>query len=102
MEKETFEKLLKGLQEIQLESLNDRSIVMWVYLNNYAYPDEIQTTITVTLFIGGNKNQHSYDFFEEDEPKNVWNNLDDIHKRFRKRPILRDLVKELKEKIVKG
>lgn len=102
MEKEIFEKLLKGLQEIQLESLNDRSIVMWVYLNNYAYQDEIQTTITVTLFIGGNKNQHSYDFFEEDEPKNVWNNLDDIHKRFRKRPILRDLVKELKEKIVKG
>lgn len=99
MEKETFEKLLKGLQEIQLESLNDRSIVMWVYLSNYAYPDEIQTTITVTLFIGGSENQHTYDFFEEDDPKNVWNNLDDIHKRFRKRPILRDLVKELKEKI---
>lgn len=102
MEKEIFEKLLKGLQEIQLESLNDRNIVMWVYLSNYAYPDEIQTTITVTLFIGGNENQHTYDFFEEDEPKNVWNNLDDIHKRFRKRPILRDFVKELKEKIVKG
>ena len=103
MEKEIFEKLLKGLQKIQLESLNDRGIVMWLYLSKYAYPDEpIQATISVTLFIGGNKNQHTYDFFEEDEPKNVWNNLDDIHKRFRKRPILRDLVKELKEKIVKG
>ena len=98
MEKETFEKLLKGLQEIQLESLNDRSIVMWVYLNNYDYPTDIRTTISVTLFIGSQKNQHSYDFFEEDEPKNVWNNLDDIHQRFRKRPLLRNLVKELKEK----
>lgn len=102
MEKEIFEKLLNGLQEIQLESLNDRNIIMWIFLNNYVEPTDIQTTITVTLFIGGNKNQHSYNFFEEDEPKNVWNNLDDIHKRFRKRPILRDLVKELKEKIVKG
>ena len=103
MEKEIFEELLKGLQKIQLESLNDRGIVMWLYLSKYAYLDEpVQATISVTLFIGGNKNQHTYDFFEEDEPKNVWNNLDDIHKRFRKRPILRDLVKELKEKIVKG
>ena len=98
MEKETFEKLLKGLQEIQLESLNDRSIVMWVYLNNYDYPTDIRTTISVTLFIGSQKNQHSYYFLESDGPKDVWNNLDDIHKRFRKRPLLRNLVKELKEK----
>ena len=102
MKKETFIELLKGLQEIQLESLNDRSIVMWIFLNNYTQPTDIHTTIDVTLFIGGKKQQHSYYFCEEDEPRDVWNKLDDIHKRFRKRPILRDLVKELKEEIVKG
>ena len=102
MTKEKFIELLNGLQKIQLESLNDRSLIMWVSLNNYDYPTDIRTTISVTLFIGSQKNQHSYSFLEDDEPKDVWNNLDDIHKRFRKRPILRNLVKEIKEKIVKG
>ena len=55
MEKEIFEELLKGLQKIQLESLNDRGIVMWLYLSKYAYPDKpIQATISVTFFIGRN------------------------------------------------
>ena len=98
MTKEKFIELLNGLQKIQLESLNDRSLIMWVSLNNYDYPTDIRTTISVTLFIGSQKNQHSYSFLEGDGPKDVWNNLDDIHKRFRKRPLLRNLVKELKEK----
>ena len=101
MTKEKFIELLNGLQKIQLESLNDRSLIMWVSLNNYDYPIDIRSTISVTLFIGSQKNQHSYTFLEDDEPKDVWNNLDDIHKRFRKRPLLRNLVKELKEKIAK-
>ena len=91
-------KKMKNVQKIQLESLNDRSLIMWVSLNNYDYPTDIRTTISVTLFIGSQKNQHSYSFLEGDGPKDVWNNLDDIHKRFRKRPLLRNLVKELKEK----
>lgn len=102
MKKEIFEELLKGLQEIQLESLNDRNIIMWIFLNNYTELTDILTTISVTLFIGGKKNQHSYTFLEEEKPRDVWNSLDDIHKRFRKRPVLRDLVKELKEKVIKG
>ena len=97
MTKEKFIELLNGLQKIQLESLNDRSLIMWVSLNNYDYPIDIRSTISVTLFIGSQKNQHSYTFLEDDEPKDVWNNLDDIHKRFRKRLLLRNLVKELKE-----
>lgn len=102
MTKENFIDLLNGLQEIQLESLKDRSIVMWIFLNNCPKPTDVYSTINVTLFIGGKKNQHSYSFFEGDDPRNIWNSLDDIHKRFRKRPVLRDLVKELKEKILKG
>lgn len=101
MTKENFIDLLNGLQEIQLESLNDRNIIMWIFLNNYTEPTDILTTISVTLFIGGKKHLHSYTFLENDESKSVWNNLDDIHKRFRKRPVLRDLVKGLKEKIAK-
>lgn len=97
MTKENFIDLLNGLQEIQLESVKDRNIIMWIVLNNYANPTDIQMTIDVTLFIGGKKNQHSYSFLDRDNPRDVWSNLDDIHKRFRKRPILRDLVKELKE-----
>lgn len=97
MTKENFIDLLNGLQEIQLESLNDKGIVMWIFLNNYTQPMNIHTMINVTLFFCGKKTEHSYNFYEEEEPKNVWNSLDDIHKRFRKRPILRDLVKELKE-----
>lgn len=97
MTKEKIIELLNGLQKIQLESLNDRSLIMWVSLNNYDYPADIRSTISVTLFIGSQKNQHSYTFLEDDEPKDVWNSLDDIHTRFRKRPVLRNLVKELKE-----
>lgn len=97
MTKENFIDLLNGLQKIQLESLNDKGIVMWIFLSNSTRPTDIYTTINVTLFIGGIKNQHSYSFLDRDNPRDVWSNLDDIHKRFRKRPILRDLVKELKE-----
>lgn len=97
MTKENFIDLLNGLQKIQLESLNDKGIVMWIFLSNSTRPTDVYTNINVTLFIGGIKNQHSYNFFDIDNPRDVWNNLDDIHKRFRKRPILRDLVKELKE-----
>lgn len=102
MTNEKFLDLLKGLQEIQLECLNDRNIIMWIFLNNYTELTDILTSISVTLFIGGKKNQHSYTFLEEEKPKNVWDSLDDIHKRFRKRPVLRDIVKELKEKVIKG
>ncbi len=99
---ENFVELLKGLHKIQAESLKDRSIVMWIVLNNYTQPTDIHMVIDVTLFIGGKKNQHSYSFFEGEDPREVWNSLDDIHKRFRKRPVLRNLVKELKEKVIKG
>lgn len=97
MTKEKFIELLNGLQKIQLESLNDRSLIMWVFLSNSTRPKDIRSTISVTLFIGSQKNQHSYTFLEDDEPKDVWNSLDDIHQRFRKRLLLRNLVKELKE-----
>lgn len=99
MTNENFIELLNGLHKIQSESIKDRNIIMWIVLNNYTNPTDIQMVIEVTLFIGGKKNQHSYTFFEEEEPRKVWDSLDDIHKRFRKRPVLRDLVKELKEKV---
>ena len=98
-----LKELAKGIQAIQIESLNDGGVTMWFGCNHYTRPKRLggdgvtaHPSLDVTLFIGNKKGHHSYQFYDWQTPAQVWEKLDDMHKRFRKRPVLRDLVKELK------
>ena len=96
MDKDKFTDLLHGLQDIQNGCRNYNGLWLFIVVDIYS---ETTPTITATLTVGRKK--HSYTFTEDDDPQKVWGQLDDLHKRFRRIPDLRDIVKCLKKNIKK-
>lgn len=97
MDKVKFTDLLHGLLDIQNGCRNYNDLWLDISVDIYTQPS---TIITATL-IGSGKKQHSYTFSDDDDSQTVWGQLDGLHKRFRRKPDLRDIVKSLKKDIKK-
>lgn len=97
--------LTKEFQKIQLAVLNEHKTTLSIYCSNFIKPRKLggdgktnHQYLEATLYIGSEDNFISYRFYDYQTNEEIFEQLDDFHKRMRKRPTLRNMVKELKNK----